>query len=206
MEEAISLLREYQRFTQHTGSNRLEDFADWIKQKHTASQPYQTDDNEVNEAGLDVMVSYLLGGLTGYTEAWIKLTFQELPLVSIVDFAILKTVEYHNKPSKKEIAEQVITERTTCIESIKRLVKEGLLAEEIDKTDKRMVRVKLTKAGIRMIDVLNEKMKSLGTLLVGDLDEAEKKSLVVMLNKLSRFHDRLYRNKSREEVKASFSL
>lgn len=209
MDQAILLLQEYQAFVAQTGTTGLGNFGDWLKQKHTTAAhapAYQTDEPEVNEAGLDVMVSYLLGGLTSYTEAWVKLTFQELPLISIVDFAILKTVEYRRQPSKKEITESVIAERTTCIESVKRLIKDGLLAEETDKTDKRLKRVKLTKPGRRMVEILNLKMTALGSLLVGDLTEDEKKSLLVMLNKLSRFHENLYRNKPREEVKKQFSI
>ncbi len=206
MDQAILLLQEYQAFVNQRGQTDLMAFGDWLKHMHTPVSHYQTDEPEVNEAGLDVMVAYLLGGLTSYTEAWVKLTFQELPLISIVDFAILKTVEYRQHPSKKEIAESVIAERTTCIESIKRLIKEGLLAEAADKEDKRLKRVKLTKAGFRMIEILNNKMRALGTLLIGDLTETEKKNLLVMLKKLSHFHDTLYRKKSREEVKQQFSL
>lgn len=206
MDEAIRLLQEYQTFVGQRGQTGLDAFGEWLKQKHMPATQYQTDEPEVNEAGLDVMVAYLLGGLTSYTEAWVKLTFQELPLISIVDFAILKAVEYRVHPSKKEIAESVIAERTTCMESIKRLIKEGLLAEAADKEDKRLKRVKLTKAGLRMIEILNAKMRALGTLLIGDLTEAEKKSLLLMLKKLSHFHDTLYRKKSREEVKQQFSL
>ncbi len=206
MKEAIALLQEYQIFQETTGSEEMGRFGDWLKQKHGPSPDYHTHEPEVNEAGLHVMVSYLLGGLAGYTEAWVKLAFQKLPIVSIVDFAILKTVEYRINPSKKEISENVIAERTTCIESIKRLINEGLLAEENDKIDKRLKRVKLTKAGIRLIAELNNKMRALSSLLIGDLTDEETKSLLPILSKLTRFHEHLYRNKSRDEVKHQFSI
>lgn len=206
MKDIISLLRDYQEFKDKNNSEDFHVFGEWLRQKHAPTQDYTTNDEEVNEAGLDVMATYLLGNLTGYTEAWIKLAYQDLPLLSIGDFSILKTVEHYQNPSKKEVADEVVMERSTCIESIKRLIKEGLLAEAIDPNDRRIRRVHLTKGGKQLMPLLNQRMTNLGSLLVGNLSEVEKKSLLPTLNKLLRFHENLYRNMKKEAIKKNYKL
>ncbi|MEM6634121.1 MAG: MarR family winged helix-turn-helix transcriptional regulator, partial [Bacteroidota bacterium] len=181
-------------------------FGEWLKQKYADSQEYLTEEEEINRIGVDVMTSYLIGGLTGYLETWLKLAYQDLPIVSLGDFGIIKAVEHHQNPTKKMIADSLIMERTTCMESIKRMVKEGLLTEETDSKDRRMKRVRLTPKGREMSMLLNKKMSALSTLLVGNLDELEKKSLIPILKKLNKFHEFLYREKSREEVKERYYL
>jgi len=206
MKDIINLLRDYQEFKDKNNSEDFHVFGEWLRQKHAPTQDYTTNDEEVNEAGLDVMATYLLGNLTGYTEAWIKLAYQDLPLLSIGDFSILKTVEHYQNPSKKEVADEVVMERSTCIESIKRLIKEGLLAEAIDPNDRRIRRVHLTKGGKQLMPLLNQRMTNLGSLLVGNLSEVEKKSLLPTLNKLLRFHENLYRNMKKEAIKKNYKL
>ncbi len=206
MKDIIRLLQDYQEFKDKNNSEDFHVFGEWLRQKHAPTRDYTTNDEEVNEAGLDVMITYLLGNLTGYTEAWIKLAYQELPLLSIGDFSILKTVEHYQNPSKKEVAYEVVMERSTCIESIKRLIKEGLLAEAIDPNDRRIRRVHLTKGGKELMPLLNQRMTNLGSLLVGNLSEVEKKSLLPTLNKLLRFHENLYRNMKKEAIKKNYKL
>ncbi len=206
METIIRLLTDYQEYARSGNPEELGQFGEWLRQKYAGEVEYATDDEEVNEAGLDVMASYVLGGLTNFTEYWVKLAYQDLPLLSLGDFAIIKTIEYLGNPTKKTIAAEVVMERTTCNESIKRLSKAGLLSEETDAQDRRMRRVRLTPAGEEMVRVLNQRMTALGALLMGNLDEVEKKSLIPPLQKLLNFHRYLYRNKEKQEVKELYRL
>lgn len=206
MDQIIKLLEDYKEYTEQGMPKDLGLFGEWLKQKYAGQEAYLTDEEEVNEAGLDAMASYVLGGLTNYVEAWVKLTYQDLPIVSLGDFGILKTVEFLQNPTKKMISDQVIMERTTCNESVKRLVKEGLLSEATDPKDRRMKRVQLTARGRDLIQILNQKMIALGKLLMGNLNEVEKKSLLPPLKKLADFHEVLYRQTEREKVKEWYGL
>lgn len=206
MEDVIELLKDYQTFQKQGHKGDFLHFGEWLKQKYAPKETYLTNEEEVNEAGLDVMASYLIGGLSNYVEVWVKLTYQDLPLNSLGDFGIMKIVEFAKNPTKKVIVENSVMERTTCIESIKRLTKEGLFAETIDPKDRRKRRVSLTAKGEEMIELLNVRMMALGKLLSGNLDELEKKSLLPILNKLIDFHDQLYRQKDRQAIKEQFGL
>lgn len=206
MDDAIRLLTDFQDFTQQTGSSSFILFGEWLKQKYALQTDYHSDEPHVNEAGLDVIASYLFGGITAYVEVWVKLAYEELPIHSLGDFGILKTVEYMERPSKKDIALQAIMEHSTCIESIKRLIKAGLLQEETDEQDKRVKRVMLTNEGKILSSSLDKKMRGLGSLLIGNLSEVEKKSIILILKKLNEFHHNLYKKKVEVDVKKLYGL
>ena len=206
MDKIIQLLQDYQAYSEKGIPEDFALFGEWLKQKYADEQEYLTNAQDVNEAGLDVMAAYVLGGLTSFVEMWLKLSYQDIPLGSLGDFGILKGVEFMRNPSKKMIADQLIMERTTCMESIKRLVKEGVLSEETDPDDRRVKRVSLTPYGREVTEKVNQKMMALGHLLMGNLSEVEKKSLLPPLKKLLDFHDYLYRKKGKEEVKELYNL
>lgn len=207
MQDIINLLEAYKSFTEQSDSRNLEKFGAWLVAREKQSPNFDSSGlNEVDSHGINAMVSYLMGGLIGYAEAWLKLSFRELPVVSFIDFGILKTVEGMGNPSKKEIADNIIAERTTTVESIKRMVGLGLLRDKEDKDDKRIRRVSLTEKGKKMVFVLNEKMLSLGNLLVGDLTLEEKNQLGHLLRKLNHFHGKLYKEKDRMTIRNDFAL
>ncbi len=206
MDNIIRLLKDYDTFAKEWKTDDLELFGKWLKQKYQRPDEYLTDVEAVNSAGLDVMASYLLGSLTGFVEMWFRLTFRDLPLVSLGDFGILKTVEHFGTPSKKEIADRVIMERTTCIESIKRLVKNGILMEENDPKDRRIKRVKLSSSGKKLMETVDRKMMALGSLLVGDLDNDEKQNMIPSLNKLKDFHEKIYHQRSKDDISRAYNL
>lgn len=206
MDNIIQLINDYKVFTEQLHSEDPVLFGEWLKQKYAPSTHYLTNDSEVNEAGLDVMAAYLLGGLTSYVEAWVKLTYQDLPILSLGDFAIIKAVQYLLHPRKKDIMNQTIMERTTCMESIKRLIKVGILKEYNDEKDKRVKRVVLTSIGEELVIKIDKKMMNLSKLLVGNLSEIEKKSLLSLLQKLNNFHAELYQKRDTINIKQQYEL
>ncbi len=206
MDSIIQLITDYKVFTEQLHSEDPVLFGEWLKQKYAPPTNYLTDDDEVNEAGLDVVAAYLLGGLTSYMEAWVKLTYQDLPILSLGDFAIIKSVQYLQHPRKKDIMNQTIMERTTCMESIKRLIKVGILKEYNDEKDKRVKRVLLTSMGKELVVKLDQKMMHLSVLLMGDLSEIEKKSLLSILQKLNTFHAELYQKRQTIDIKQQYEL
>ncbi|MEL6924771.1 MAG: MarR family winged helix-turn-helix transcriptional regulator [Bacteroidota bacterium] len=206
MDKAIQLLKEFQEFSEKGNKADFGLFGEWLKQKHAPESNLATDKAEVNDAGLDAMAGYLLGGLGSYADVWIKLSYQTLPLVSVQDYGIIKTVQYVGNPTKKMLVEKAVMERSTCIEAIKRLVREGLLKEEVDKKDRRLRRVRLTAKGKKLIPLVDEKMKALGTLLVGNLTEVEKKAIFTPLKKLLDFHEHLYHEVDRDQIKKVYQI
>lgn len=207
MEDAIHLLSEYKAFIEASHSRDLALFGEWLKQKHASPNDYKTGDDEVNEAGPDVIASYLLGMLAGFTEVWTKITFADVPLHSLSDFIILETIKEMEHPSKSEVANRVVMEQSTCIETIKRLVKKELLDEKTDANDRRIKRVSLSEKGSELLELLEQqRMPNLGKLLVGQLNDVEKKQMIGSLKKLFDFHQNLYLKRNEIDIAATFGL
>jgi DNA-binding MarR family transcriptional regulator len=193
-------------FQKIDASGSLEHFGSWLNLRYNKREEIATDEPEVNDGGLDVMAGYVIGALSNFVDVWVKIAYQDLPLVSLHDFGIIKTVEYGGNPTKKMIADQSLMERSTCMEAIKRMVKEGLFEEEPDSEDRRRKRVRLTPYGKEVNQEVTLRMTKLGTLLVGDLDDTEKKSVIPPLQKLLNFHKKLYFEEDREAVKDILGL
>lgn len=181
-------------------------FGEWLKQRHSNHLDLTTDNSEVNAAGTNSKVSYLILKIMAYAEIWGKVSFNDVPIQSFGDYAILKSVFELKNPSKKQISKLVLMEPTTCIESIKRLIKNGFLREEKDDGDKRIRRVFLSMQGHELLIKLNRKLQNISSLLMGNLTEPEKLSLIPIFKKLSAFHSGIYSSLSKAEVKTSYNL
>lgn len=143
--------------------------------------------------------------LGAYVDVWVKEAFRDLPLVSQGDFGILKTVEQLGNPTKKDIFEAVILERTTCNESIKRLTKKGLFRVTTDPEDRRMRRVTLTDEGAAVTRQATRKMMALTDLMVGPIPPHAKADTHQRLKQLTDYHAGLYAAE-RSEIRERFEL
>jgi DNA-binding PadR family transcriptional regulator len=72
------------------------------------------------------------------------------------------------------------------------LLKQGLLQEHVHPNDKRSKLIELTDAGRAAFESVQTGITKLADTVVADLTEAEKTSLLQMLNKLHRFHKPIF--------------
>ena len=206
VKHVIELVSSYEAYLKEDHPDDLYLFSEWLKQRMAEERAYLTNDKFVDEAGVNAMTGYLLGGIASYLDIWVKLTFSDTPLTSLYDFGIIKAVQRYRNPTKKKIASEIITDYSSCIEMIKRLVKNGYLTEKEDEKDKRTKLVRLTKKGKDLIKVIDIKMKHLSDLIAGDLPETDKISLIHICKKLNLFHEQLYRTKNKETIKTLYNL
>ena len=206
MEKLIELITYYRDFTEDTHSEDLTFFVDWLKQKMGEEEELSTDNANVNSGGLDVMISYLVGSLTRFLDIWLKVAYEGLPLISLGDFTIVKVIQNKGNPSKKEIAREAMMERTSCNEALRRMLKSGIIREEVDTDDKRVRRVTLTKEGKMLLLEVDKRMMQLSKLLMGNLTEVEKRSIFPALDKLKNFHENLYTKKDDIDISKLYGL
>ncbi|MEO1021691.1 MAG: MarR family winged helix-turn-helix transcriptional regulator [Bacteroidota bacterium] len=211
MESIIDLLTKFKHFGDQTHSMDHREFARWLLRDSNEPIEQQAEgevrlEKALIPASIDVQVSYFLARLSSFLDAWVKLSYRDVPLVSIADFSILKTVEELKNPTKKDILARVIIEPSTGIESIKRLTKRGIFKEYNDQEDRRLKRVQLTAKGSDLCATMNRKMTNLGHFLLSALDEQEKRALFPILNKLNNFHQELYDLEDRTDIKKTYNL
>jgi len=209
MDNIINLLKAYKCYLECGFEDDMAHFGKWLQQeedeqKNDASEWHQR--VSIDQSGIDGIIGYQLGGIMSYTEAWTKLAFRNLPLVGLPDFGILKYIEITGNPSKKEIAQKVVMEASTCFEIIKRLQKLNLTTEVTDKDDKRIRRVSLTAHGKDILAKATQQVLHLSTFLIGDLKEEEKGMILKVLKRLNDFHYQWYHKGSRDKLLEIYNL
>ena len=100
--------------------------------------------------------------------------------------SFLLHLDYQDSFRKMEIIELHNLEAPTGIEIIKRLLKNGLIAEFPDGEDKRAKRVKITKAGIEEVKKLKPELDALFTEVTDGISLNEKIQLSGLLDKLMK--------------------
>lgn len=203
MEKAIELLENYQDFLQVKSAGTIQEFGAWLQRN---PEEVELDQPELNKQNINIKFAYTLSKLSSFLDAWVKLSFRDIPLRSLGDFGILMSIRFMQNPRKTDVAEQVIMERSTCMESLKRLIGEGLVEQSKDTADRRVWRVQLTKSGFAMCKTLDEKMKSLGDLVAGEISDEEKLYAIAPLAKLVDFHQNLYSGLEGEKIITDFRL
>ena len=94
--------------------------------------------------------------------------------------------------TKTEVIEVHLREKTTVIEIIKYLQKNGLVMQHNDETDKRSIRLAVTPKGQQVLLSIFPRMAQVASLVAGNLMDEEKMQLLYLLNKLHLFHHTIY--------------
>jgi DNA-binding MarR family transcriptional regulator len=209
MDNVINLLQAYKSYLACGFKDDMAHFGKWLQQKENEQNNKPSEWHKrvsIDQAGLDGIIGYQLGGLMSYTETWTKLAFRDLPLLGLPDFGILKFVEIKGDPSKKEIAQKSIMEASTCFEIIKRLIKNELIIDHTDQEDKRIRRVVLTDYGKEILEKATKQVMQLSKFLLGDLQKEEKEVMLNVLKRLNDFHYQWYHEGSRDKLTEIYDL
>lgn len=204
LKQAITLLQEFEEFAQKSGTEDISRFALWLHRKYNApllseERPAKGMEMEEEES-LNREIGYLLGRINRYSRHYAKIAFDGLPITTIEEFWFLNVIFHTKNPSKTEIYDATITELATGTQMLRRLIDLGLLKEEIDKEDKRVRRVRLTKEGRR---VRTEALERLGVevrLKVGNLEKQDKYRFVSTLRYLDHFHKNIYQYAEKQSL------
>jgi MarR family transcriptional regulator, lower aerobic nicotinate degradation pathway regulator len=173
----------------------MEHFVAWLNQRilkrkpgeeRPAGQrmhPYETADSQLGK-----LITYLYR----YTRTYAKKSLENTPLVTADDFTYLAGLFGRGSLTKTELIEMHVHEKTTGIEIIKRLLKNGLVEQRNDETDKRSKRLDLTPAGRDLLFQVFPRMGQMAALVGGNLSAEERMQLLYLLNKLHQFHNDIY--------------
>lgn len=200
-EKILRLLTYWKEFSEKE-SGDLAAFGKWLE-THAENQIAQPSPEPKDNASFrdqyihdDVSVEdrivLLWGRLQRFTHLWSRKALKDLPLHSIEEFGLIKTVELLREVRKSDLVKHTLMETTTCFEMIKRLVKAGYLEEEVDPDDRRSRKVSLTRKGKLLSEKSEPQIKMLSRLLIGNISQSQKLALLDVLQALDGFHTELY--------------
>jgi MarR family transcriptional regulator, lower aerobic nicotinate degradation pathway regulator len=153
----------------------------------TASQKFELRASESDNRG-NIELSVLVGTLFRYVKTYAKRAFEGSEIQNIDEFTFLVTLLGQGEMSKTELISKNVMEKTTGMEIIKRLTKQGFLFQKENLKDGRSQVLSLSTEGRLALYGILEKMSQVSTLVSGNLAADEKLMLFTLLNKLDHFH------------------
>ncbi|WP_460639212.1 MarR family winged helix-turn-helix transcriptional regulator [Larkinella harenae] len=176
-------------------------FAAWLLNE-TASRPNPSLEGDAKGAvSPDTLIGIMVSYLYRYTRLYSKKVIEDSPLTTLDDFTYLVILlKNENLPTKTELIERNIHEKTMGTEVLRRLLAHGLIEQFDDPDDRRSKRLKLTDRGREVMFALMPRMSQVATLVGGNLTLTEKHHLVYLLSKLHHFHNPIFLSERNESL------
>jgi DNA-binding MarR family transcriptional regulator len=152
-------------------------------------------------------IAILLGRLGRYGRHYVKRSYGSRLSISLEEFGILAGAMFLGNPTKSELITSNLQEVTTGTEMIRRLLRNGLLTETPDQTDRRSKRIGITDRGKAILFSASADMQRISTLICANLTSEQKSHLKQLLIYLDDFHMQHYlhrRDDSVEELIQNF--
>lgn len=152
------------------------------------------------ENNVDRVIAQHILFLYRYIKFYAKLALAKTSIKSIEEFSMLITVMQFQSISKTDLIKRNVIEKSSGIEIINRLIKNGLLSQQDNPNDQRSHLISLTDTGKFELFKTFEKMDTLGKIATGELTYPEKEQLASMLKQLDHFHFDNYTNKEKNNL------
>lgn len=210
IKQLIDKVADYEKVLSSSDEMTMEGFSNFINHPNDSSFLKKRNlsgklELEVQEKGnkQETTIAILVTFIYRYAKLYSKKILQDSPISTLDDFSYVIMLLTHESLSKTELIQKNVHEKTTGMEIIKRLIKQGLIRQFDDEVDKRSQRVAITEEGKRAIFSILHKLEDVSTIMTGNLTELEKNSLNTILKKLDHFHFDIFmndKNKSLREI------
>ncbi len=149
---------------------------------------------------LDNSIGILNGLMYRYSRIYSKIALDHSSKISLEEFSFLATLSTFEGCTKTELIHAMIFEKSTGIELIKRLIKNGFASEKVNPYDRRSKLISITDNGKSILYGAFGHMELVSKEITSCLDTAEKKALHFILAKLESHH-RIHLDENLERLK-----
>lgn len=143
---------------------------------------------QMGQAPESQLLGRAFGRMSKFAQLHSKQLMADLGVATFEDWLYLLVLAEKGTPKKSELIYEMLTDFTTGIEIIKRLVKGGFAEEFPDETDKRSKRLRTTAKGREALQRGLPRMADMGQSVFEPLTVDEKKLTLLLLNKLDAHH------------------
>ncbi|MDZ4807261.1 MAG: MarR family winged helix-turn-helix transcriptional regulator [Bacteroidota bacterium] len=123
-----------------------------------------------------------------YALFYLRKIFKNSLIYSIDYLGVLATLLPDKQLMKADVIRKNITEKSSGNEVLKRLLRQKLIKESNNPSDKRRKLLEITPDGLNEINAIRNHILKMGSHVPGNLNEQEKLMLLNMLSKLHEFH------------------
>lgn len=196
----IRLVEELAVFENKSSDLSFDNFIVHLNQKHTKEGnnlkilPSKVDVKELNqfEDNSERDITVLITFMYKYAKNYMKKALENSIINTPDEFAFLITMLKNSSYTKTGLVNKLVTEKTSGIETIKRLIKKGLLEEFKKIEDKKSVYIKITNYGKNNIFEILPEISKITKIITGNLSESEVEILLNLLIKLDVFHNEIF--------------
>lgn len=139
-------------------------------------------------------VSILVSLLYRYAKMYSRKAMKESGLKSVDEFALLITLMTHDSISKQELIKEQVLEKTSGIEIVNRLIRQGFVDQFDGDKDRRSKLLRITPQGRKEILQILPRMNQVSKIVVGNLTQTEQNLLTFLMRKLDHFHNDIFMN------------
>ena len=189
------MIGEWEEYTEEDRSPSVPEFAEWLYGKYAEHQEVDLPEEiiqEIETESLNNTVARHVGRLIQFASIWTKLAFRGTAFRGFEDYGMTQYILHTQAPTKSTLVDWSMLERSTAFEIIRRLQKLGLVKEFPDPNDRRTKRVKITRKGKVALNKADVRVDQISVLLLGDLTEHRKISLLQNILRLNIFHAKEY--------------
>ncbi|WP_448517843.1 MarR family winged helix-turn-helix transcriptional regulator [Rhodoflexus sp.] len=169
-------------------------FGAWLQARHSGTQPplQQPSGPQAARETIESRIGSYIIFLYRYAKSYTKKALEGSPLQTIDEFSFLISLMFGGSKTKTELIQHTVQEKTSGMEVIKRLLRQGFIRQEEDSTDRRSKRLYITPSGQQVLFELFEKMNQVSQIVAGNLSTAERELLAQLLHKLHLFHKPIF--------------
>jgi len=135
-----------------------------------------------------------------YARFYTKKAMVNSEIKSLDDFALLVTLRTYKSINKGELTKMFVLEKTTGIEIVNRLIRNGLAKQQDSDEDKRNKKIAITEKGKAELNIIFAEMAKTSEIVTGNLEQEEQFELIRLLTKLDRFHHQLVNTEGLENI------
>lgn len=194
VKQLLDLLEDYEKNSE--AGLELHHFIAWLKQKDTPKPNL-----DVTGQRIDDEIAALFCRMHRFSNSYAKVGLANSPFLSSVDFGFAATVLFHKEIGKTELIKAMVYEKSSGMEIIKRLIKEGILEQFDNPEDKRSKLIKVTNHGQKLITSSFESMAKISDVINAKLTYNKQLQLLSLLKELDVFHTKVY-NYNYEDLNA----
>lgn len=201
VKQLLEQVEAFERQLPASGPPTLADFAAWLPQQVAPTQPdEQATAGPIRSGGLvgnppspEAEIGITITYLYRYTRLYSKKALADTPLSTIDEFSYMVILLLEGPaPTKTELIDRNVHEKTTGTEILRRLINGGLIEQFDDLTDRRAKRLKLTDKGRALMFQVMPRMSEVVMLMGGNLTTSEKMDLFHLVSKLHLFHNQIF--------------
>jgi DNA-binding MarR family transcriptional regulator len=149
---------------------------------------------------IDNSISETLVFMYRYAKQYTKKALQHSALKTIDEFTYLATLLTFNSLSKIELINKSVQEKTTGMETIKRLLANKFIKQSPNPNDARSQLLSLTKKGEKELYSVFGSMSMVSQVVTGNLSAIEKTQLAFLLKKLDVHHNEIFLHRKDVEL------